>query len=211
MRKTGRKTLKRNNKAGNRFLERKVHIASMYNGSQRDVTNLVLRNYAASRIKKSGKTMVQTKVNKNDLETRAPNFYNNLIRFVIVLRRTNPDPATLSAIKDDILRTIPDRTIAGVLRLPNLFEDINLLRNLLTNHFPPSNKTDTATLIEICDSIIRAMNVPLHARIMVPLLPYRQNGFVRRQTPTQAQGKKRRTLRKRRSKANTRKNSKIIY
>jgi hypothetical protein len=46
------------------------------------------------------------------------------------------------------------------------------------------------------------MNVPLHARITVPLLPYRQNGFVRRQTPIQAQaeGKKRRTLRKRRSK-----------
>jgi hypothetical protein len=51
--------------------------------------------------------MVQITVNKNDLETRVPNFYNNLIRFVIVLRRTNPDPATLSAIKDDILRTIP--------------------------------------------------------------------------------------------------------
>ena len=207
MRKTGRKTLKRNNKAGNRFLERKVHIASMYNGSQRDVTNLVLRNYAASRIKKSGKTMVQTKVNKNDLETRAPNFYNNLIRFVIVLRRTNPDPATLNAIKDDILRTIPDRTIAGVLRLPNLFEDINLLRNLLTNHFPPSNETEIAELIEICDLIIGAMNVPLHARITVPLLPYRQNGFVRRQAQAPAeiqalaQGKKRRTLRKRRSKA----------
>lgn len=154
MRKTGRKTLKLNNKAGNRFLERKVHIASMYNGAYRDVTNMILRNYASSRIKKSGKTMVQITVNKNDLETCVPNFYNNLIRFVIVLRRTNPDPATLSAIKDDILRTIPDRTIAGVLRLPNLFEDINLLRNLLTNHFPPVNETETATLIEICDSII---------------------------------------------------------
>jgi hypothetical protein len=211
MRKTGRKTLKRNNKAGNRFLERKVLIASMYNGSQRDVTNLVLRDYAASRIQKSRRTRVQTKVNKNDLEIRAPNFYNNLIRFVIVLRRTNPDPATLSAIKDDILRTIPNRTIAGVLRLPNLYEDINLLRNLLTNHFPPANGTEIATLIEICDSIIRAMNVPLHANIRVPLLPYRHNGFVRRQTQTQApaeihaltqaQGKKRRTLRKRRSKA----------
>jgi hypothetical protein len=215
MRKTGRKTLKLNNKAGNRFLERKVLIASMYNGAYRDVTNKVLRDYASSRIKKSGKTMVQITVNKNDLETRVPNFYNNLIRFVIVLRRTNPDPTTLNAIKDDILRTIPDRTIAGVLRLPNLFEDINLLTNLLTNHFPPVNETEIATLIEICDSIIGAMNVPLHARITVPLLPYRQNGFVRRQTPTQAQGqaeihalaqaqaqdKKRRTLRKRRSKA----------
>jgi hypothetical protein len=209
MRKTGHKTLKLNNKAGNRFLERKVHIANMFKGAYRDVTNMVLRNYAASRIKKSGTTMVQITANKNDLETRTPNFYNNLIRFVIVLRRPNPDPNTMSAIKDDILRTIPDRTIAGVLRLPNLFEDINLLRNLLTNHFPPVNETDTATLIEICDSIIGAMNIPLHARIRVPLLPYRQNGFVRRQTPaqaqsqtpTQAQGKKRRTLRKRRSKA----------
>ena len=217
MRKTGRKTLKLNNKAGNRFLERKVHIANMFKGAYRDATNMVLRNYASSRIKKSGKTMVQTKVNNNEFETRVPNFYNNLIRFVIVLRRTNPDPAIVSAIKDDILRTIPDRTIAGVLRLPNLFEDINLLRNLLTNHFPPVNETDTATLIEICDSIIGAMNVPLHANTMVPLLPYRQNGFVRRQTPTQSQaqapieipalalaeapGKKRRTLRKRRSKA----------
>lgn len=205
MRKTGRKTLKLNNKAGNRFVERKVLMASLFNGAYRDVTNNVLRNYAASRIQKSRRGQVQTTVNKNDLETRAPNFYNNLIRFVIVLRRINPDPTTLNAIKDDILRTIPNRTIAGVLRLPNLFEDINLLRNLLTNHFPPVNETDTAELIEICDSIIRAMNVPLHARIMVPLLPYRQNGFVRRQTPTQAQaqaqGKKRRTLRKRRSKA----------
>jgi hypothetical protein len=215
MRKTGRKTLKLNNKAGNRFLERKVLIASMYNGSHRDVTNKVLRDYSASRIQKSRRTMVSKKDFENEFETRVPNFYNNLIRFVIVLRRTNPDPATLSAIKDDILRTIPDRTIAGVLRLPNLFEDINLLRNLLTNHFPPVNETEIATLINICDSIIGAMNVPLHARITVPLLPYRQNGFVRRQTPTQApieipalalaqaqaEGKKRRTLRKRRSKA----------
>jgi len=215
MRKTGRKTLKRNNKAGNRFLESKVHIASMYNGSQRDVTKLVLRNYAASRIQKSRRSQVQTKVNKNDLETRAPNFYNTLIRFVLVLERTNPDPTTLSRIKDDILRTIPDKTIAGVLRLPNLYKDISLLINLLTNPFPPANKKETAALIEICDSIIRAMNIPLHANltfITVPLRAYRQNAFVSRQTPTQAQtqaeGKKRRTLRKRRSKANTRKNSK---
>jgi hypothetical protein len=209
MRKTGRKTLKLNNKAGNRFLERKVIMASLFNGAYRDVTNNVLRDYSSSRIQKSRRTMVQITVNKNDLETRVPNFYNNLIRFVIVLRRTNPDPTTLNAIKDDILRTIPDRTIAGVLRLPNLYEDINLLRNLLTNHFPPVNETEIATLIEICDSIIRAMNIPLHARITVPLLPYRQNGFVRRQRPieipalaqAQAPGKKRRTLRKRRSKA----------
>jgi len=202
MRKTGRKTLKLNNKAGNRFLERKVHMASLFNGAYRDVTNHVLRDYSSSRIQKSRRTMVSKKDFENEFETRVPNFYNNLIRFVIVLRRTTPDPTTLSAIKDDILRTIPDRTIAGVLRLPNLFEDINLLRNLLTNHFPPVNETETATLIEICDSIIGAMNVPLHARITVPLLPYRQNGFVRRQTPIQAQaeGKKRRTLRKRRSK-----------
>jgi len=224
MRKKGRKTLKLNNKAGNRFLERKVIIANMYNGSHRDVTNKVLQNYASARIQKSGRTMVQTMVNKNDLKTRGPNFYNNLIRFVIVLRRTNPDPNTLSAIKDDILRTIPNRTIAGVLRLSNLYKDINLLRNLLTNHFPPLNATDTAELIEVCDSIIGAMNVPLHARVTVPLLLYRQNGFVRRQTPIQipiqtpiqapeeapeeapaeehalAQGKKRRTLRKRHNK-----------
>jgi len=209
MRKTGRKTLKLNNKAGNRFLERKVIMASLFNGAYRDVTNNVLRDYSSSRIQKSRRTMVSKKDFENEFETRVPNFYNNLIRFVIVLRRTNPDPNTLNAIKDDILRTIPDRTIAGVLRLPNLFEDINLLRNLLTNHFPPVNEKETANLIYICDSIIGAMNVPLHARITVPLLPYRQNGFVRRQTPTQAQaqaqaqapGKKRRTLRKRRSKA----------
>jgi predicted house-cleaning noncanonical NTP pyrophosphatase (MazG superfamily) len=206
MRKTFRKTFKRNNKAGNRFLERKVHIASMFNGTQRDVTNMILRDYAASRIQKSRRTMVQTMVNKNDFETRVPNFYNNLIRFVIVLRRTNPDPTTVSAIKDDILRTIPDRTVAGVLRLPNLYEQINLLRNLLTNHFPPSNEEEIAELIEVCDSIVGAMNVPLHARITVPLLPYRQHGFVRRQTRTQGdalgdalgQGRKRKTRRAKR-------------
>ena len=207
MRKTFRKTFKRNNKAGNRFLERKVQMASMFNGTQRDVTNMILRDYAASRIQKSRRTMVSKKDFENEFETRVPNFYNNLIRFIIVLRRTNPDPTTVSAIKDDILRTIPDRTIAGVLRLPNLYEYINLLRNLLTNHFPPSNEREIAELIEISDSIIRAMNVPLHARITVPLLPYRQNGFVRRQTPIQAmaQGKKRRTLRKRRSKTKSKK------
>jgi hypothetical protein len=193
LRKTLRKTSKRNNKAGNRFLERKVHVASMFNGTQRDVTNMVLRSYAASRIQKSRRTMVSKKDFENEFETRVPNFYNNLIRFVIVLRRTNPDPTTVSAIKDDILRTIPDRTIAGVLRLPNLYEKINLLVNLLTNHFPPSNETETAELIEIADSIIGAMNVPIHARITVPLLPYRQHGFVRRQTQRQAEGRKRKT------------------
>ena len=188
-----RKTLKRKNKAGNRFLERKVHVASMFNGTQRDVTNMILRDYAASRIQKSRRTMVSKKDFENEFETRVPNFYNNLIRFVIVLRRTNPDPTTVSAIKDDILRTIPDRTIAGVLRLPNLYEQINLLVNLLTNHFPPSNEAETAELIEIADSIIGAMNVPIHARITVPLLPYRQHGFVRRQTQQHAEGRKRKT------------------
>jgi hypothetical protein len=193
LRKTLRKTVKRNNKAGNRFIERKVHMASMFNGTQRDVTNMILREYGASRIQKSRRTMVQTMVNKNDFETRVPNFYNNLIRFVIVLRRTNPDPTTVSAIKDDILRTIPDRTVAGVLRLPNLYEQINLLRNLLTNHFPPSNEQEIAELIEVSDSIIGALNVPLHARITVPLLPYRQHGFVRRQTQRHALAEGRKT------------------
>jgi len=200
MRKTFRKTFKRNNKAGNRFLERKVHIASMFNGTQRDVTNMILRDYSASRIQKSRRTMVSKKDFENEFETRVPNFYNNLIRFVIVLRRTNPDPTTLSAIKDDILTTIPVRSVAGVLRLPNLYEEINLLRNLLTNHFPPSNEKETAELIEVCDSIIGAMNIPLHARITVPLLPYRQHGFVRRQTQRHAlaEGRKRKSRRAKR-------------
>ena len=200
MRKTFRKTFKRNNKAGNRFLERKVQMASMFNGTQRDVTNMILRDYAASRIQKSRRTMVSKKDFENEFETRVPNFYNNLIRFIIVLRRTNPDPTTVSAIKDDILRTIPDRTVAGVLRLPNLYEEINLLRYLLTNHFPPSNEKETAELIELSDSIIGAMNVPLHARITVPLLPYRQHGFVRRQTQRHAlaEGRKRKTRRNKR-------------
>ncbi|QDF45907.1 hypothetical protein [Chrysochromulina parva virus BQ2] len=190
-----RKTLKRKNKAGNRFLERKVQIASMFNGTQRDVTNMILREYATSRIQKSRRTMVSKNDFQNDFETRVPNFYNNLIRFIIVLRRTNPDINTVSAIKDDILRTIPDRTVAGLLRLPNLNEEINLLRNLLTNHFPPSNEKEIAELIEVADSIIRALNIPLHARITVPLLPYRQNGFVRRQTQRHAlaEGRKRKS------------------
>ena len=190
-----RKTLKRKNKAGNRFLERKVQIASMFNGTQRDVTNMILRDYATSRIQKSIRTMVSKNDFQNDFETRVPNFYNNLIRFIIVLRRTNPDINTVSAIKDDILTTIPDRTVAGLLRLPNLNEEINLLRNLLTNHFPPSNEKEIAELIEVADSIIRALNIPLHARITVPLLPYRQNGFVRRQTQRHAlaEGRKRKS------------------
>lgn len=190
-----RKTLKRKNKAGNRFLERKVQIASMFNGTQRDVTNMILREYAASRIQKSRRTMVSKNDFQNDFETRVPNFYNNLIRFIIVLRRTNPDINTVSAIKDDILRTIPDRTVAGLLRLPNLNEEINLLRNLLTNHFPPSNEKEIAELIEVADSIIRALNIPLHARITVPLLPYRHHGFVRRQTQRHAlaEGRKRKS------------------
>jgi hypothetical protein len=190
-----RKTLKRKNKAGNRFLERKVQIASMFNGTQRDVTNMILREYATSRIQKSRRTMVSKNDFQNDFETRVPNFYNNLIRFIIVLRRTNPDINTVSAIKDDILTTIPDRTVAGLLRLPNLNEEINLLRNLLTNHFPPSNEKEIAELIEVADSIIRALNIPLHARITVPLLPYRQNGFVRRQTQRHAlaEGRKRKS------------------
>ena len=166
-----RKTKKRNNKAGNRFLERKVHMASMYNGAYRDVTNMVLRDYAASRIQKSTRTMQ----NKNEFETRVPNFYNNLIRFAVALRRTNTTPTTLEAMKNDILRTIPDRTVAGFLRLPDLYQQINTLRNLLTNHFPPINEIEKAELKELVDSIIQAMNDPIHARIMVSLLPYRQN------------------------------------
>lgn len=188
LRKSLRKTLKRNNKAGNRFLERKVHIASMFNGTQRDVTNMVLRDYATSRIQKSRRTMV----NKNDFETRVPNFYNNLVRFISVLRRTNTTPTTINAMKDDILRTIPDRTVAGFLRLPDLYQQINTLRNILTNHFPPVDDIEKAELIDLIDSIIQAMNVPLHDRITVPLLPYRQNAFI------QAQGRKRKTRRAKR-------------
>ena len=71
-----------------------------------------------------------------------------------------------------------------------------------TNHFPPSNEQEIAELIEVSDSIIGALNVPLHARITVPLLPYRQHGFVRRQTRTQGdalgQGRKRKTRRAKR-------------
>ena len=200
MRKTFRKTFKRNNKAGNRFLERKVQMASMFNGTQRDVTNMILRDYAASRIQKSRRTMVSKKDFENEFETRVPNFYNNLIRFIIVLRRTNPDPTTVSAIKDDILRTIPDRTVAGVLRLPNLYEQINLLRNILSNHFPPLNERENDELIELIDSIIQVMNVPLHARIVVPLLPYRQPGFTHTQTHALAEGRKRKTRRNKRRK-----------
>lgn len=186
-----RKTLKRKNKAGNRFLESKVQIASMFNGTQRDVTNMILRDYAASRIQKSRRTMV----NKNDFETGLANFYNNLIRFVIVLRRTNPNITTMTSIKDTILRTIPDQTVNGFLREPNLYEQINLLRNILSNHFPPLNERENAELIELIDSIIQVMNVPLHARVMVPLLPYRQPRFTRTQTHALAEGKKRKTRR----------------
>lgn len=191
MRKTLRRTLKRKNKAGNRFLESKVQIASMFNGTQRDVTNMVLRNYAASKIQKNRRTMV----NKNSFETGLVNFYNNLIRFVIVLRRTNPNVTTMTNIKDTILRTIPDQTVNGFLREPNLYEQIDVLRNILSNHFPPLNEIETAELIEISDSIIQTMNIPLHVRVMVPLLPYRQDGFTRRQTqtPALAEGKKRKT------------------
>lgn len=187
MRKTGRKTLKLNNKAGNRFLERKVHMASMYNGAYRDVTNMVLRDYAASRIQKSTRTMQ----NKNEFETRVPNFYNNLVKFAVALRRTNTTPTTLEAMKNDILRTIPDRTVAGFLRLPDLYQQINTLRNLLTNHFPPINEIEKAELKELVDSIVQAMNDPIHARIMVPLLPYRQNAVL-------GHGKKRKTRRAKR-------------
>ena len=197
MRKPLRKTVKRN-KAGNRFLERKVHIASMFNGAQRDVTNMVLRTYAASRIQKSGRT----RINKVNFETRVPNFYNNLVRFMIVLRRLNPVPTTLSAIKDDILRTMPDRTVAGFLRLPNLSGEINRLNNLLTNHFPPVNETDKRELMELVDSIINAMNIPLHARIAVPLLPYRQFRVYQPQTQEQGEGVKRKTRRKKAKKQN---------
>ena len=195
MRKTARKTVKQN-KAGNRFLERKVHIASLFNGTQRDVTNMVLRTYAASRIQKSRRTMESKKDFENEFKTRVPNFYNNLIRFIIVLRRINPDPTTVSAIKDDILRTIPNRTIAGVLRIPNLYEDINLLRNLLTNHFPPVNETEKHELIELVNLIIQTMNEPLHARVSVPLLPYRQFRVYQAHTQEQGEGVKRKTRRK---------------
>ena len=68
MRKTGRKTLKLNNKAGNRFLERKVLMASLFNGAHRDVTNKVLRSYVASRIQKSRRTMVSKKDFENEFE-----------------------------------------------------------------------------------------------------------------------------------------------
>jgi hypothetical protein len=191
LRKPLRKTVKRNNKAGNRFLESKVHIANMFNGSQRDVTNMVLRDYAASRIQKSRQTMVT----KRNFELGLANFYNNLTRFITVLRRLNPTQTTLTAIKDDILRTMPDRTVAGFLRLPNLYGEINRLNNLLTNHFPPVNKTEKHELIELVDLIIQTMNEPLHDRIAVPLLPYRQFRGYQAQEQAQGEGVKRKTRR----------------
>jgi hypothetical protein len=165
-----RKTKKRNNKAGNRFLERKVHMASMYSGAYRDVTNMILRDYAASRIQKSTRTMQ----NKNEFENRLRNFYSNLVKFATALIRTDTTPTRLNAIKNDILRTIPDRTVAGFLRLPDLYQQIDTLRNLLTDHFPPLNEIEKAELKELVDSIIQAINVPMHDRIMVPVIPQRQ-------------------------------------
>jgi len=166
-----RKTKKRNNKAGNRFLERKVQMASMFNGTHRDVTNMILRDYGASRIQKSTRTMQ----NKNEFEKRVLSFYDNLVKFAHALRITNTTPTRLDAIKNDILITIPDRTVAGFLRVSNLYQQINTLRNLLTNHFPPLNEIEKAELKELVNSIIQAMNVPMHDRIMVPLIPQRQN------------------------------------
>jgi len=166
-----RKTKKRNNKAGNRFLERKVQMASMFNGTHRDVTNMILRDYGASRIQKSTRTMQ----NKNEFEKRVLSFYDNLVKFALALRTTNTTPTRLDAIKNDILITIPDRTVAGFLRVSNLYQQINTLRNLLTNHFPPLNEIEKAELKELVNSIIQAMNVPMHDRILVPLIPQRQN------------------------------------
>ena len=209
MRKPLRKTVKRNNKAGNRFLESKVHIASMFNGTQRDVTNMVLRDYAASRIQKNRQTMVT----KRNFEVGLAIFYNNLTRFMSVLRRLYPALTTLTAIKDDILRTMPDRTVAGFLRLPNLYGEINRLNNLLSNHFPPVNETEKHELIELVNLIIQTMNEPLHARVSVPLLPYRQVRVYQPQTQEQGEGVKRKTRHKKAKskKAKSKKQKSKIY
>jgi len=171
-----RKTKKRNNKAGNRFLKRKVQMASMYNGAYRDVTNMILRDYAASRIQKSRRNMVEYARMYDEYTHNLESFYNNLLLLQSVLRRIHLDQEEITSARDNVLITIPDDTVAVFFREPDVYTKINLLRNILTNHFPPVATGEKTELINLITSITKLMYPKMSGlSLMIPLIPQRQN------------------------------------
>jgi hypothetical protein len=190
-----RKTKKRNNKAGNRFLKRKVQMASMYNGAYRDVTNMILRDYAASRIQKSRRNMVEYARMYDEYTHNLESFYNNLLLLKNVLGRIHLDQEEITSARDNVLITIPDDTVAVFFREPDVYTKINLLRNILTNHFPPVATGEKTELINLITSITKLMYPKMSGlSLMIPLLPQRQNAT----RLVIGQGKKRRTRRAKR-------------
>jgi hypothetical protein len=167
-----KKTRKRNNKAGNRFLKRKVQMASMYNGAYRDVTNMILRDYAASRIQKSRRNMVEYARMYDEYTHNLESFYNNLLLLQSVLRRIHLDQEEITSARDNVLITIPDDTVAVFFREPDVYTKINLLRNILTNHFPPVDTGETRELINLITSITNLMYPKMsELTLMIPLIP----------------------------------------
>lgn len=173
-----RKTLKKRIKAGvvSRInTERRLkQIKRSVNGlnTAPDIANEIYKIYTTSKF-------INT-LKERRYKTNIGHFYNNLIRLTIVLRRLNPNPNTITNIKNDILRTMPlEITVVELLHLPTIYPQIVLLRNILKNEteFPPQTTEDIRNLIALLNLIIDAMRDPIEQVVInVPLL-HPQNAF----------------------------------
>jgi len=188
-----RKTLKKRIKAG---VVSRINTERRLKQIKKTVTGLNVAPDIADKIYKTYTTSkFITTLKARRLKTKIGNFYNNLIRLAIVLRRLNPNPNTITSIKNDILRTIPlDTTVDELLHLPTIYPQIVLLRNMLSdeNKFPPQTSEDVRNLIALLNLIVDAMREPIEQIVInVPLLNS-QNAFHIGQGKKKSHGIKRR-------------------
>ena len=185
-----RRTLKRKNKAGNRVLETKALMANMFDGKYRNISTKIFRNFAA--------TKIQTDARKLIIKRNLAMLYNKLQSLQILLKQnTQITNNELIAARDEVIDIFPpDRTIDDFLRLPNLYEELKRVLQMINIRFPPENERRRTSLITQITSILKRMYKPLSGmRANIPPTLQRQNATYRTRLLAieDGMGKKRKT------------------
>uniref|UniRef100_A0A6C0H4T9 Uncharacterized protein n=1 Tax=viral metagenome TaxID=1070528 RepID=A0A6C0H4T9_9ZZZZ len=203
-------TLKKKRNIGTKksFLDTKVVLANMFDGKHRDISSKIFRTYAASKIQTDAKTMIKRKHYIADLV----NFYTMLIQLSSILKRPNPTLISMINKKNNILEIFPpDRTIDDFLKVSNLYQELEVLKNMLAINFPPENQEERTIIVGQIELVTDKMYKPLNKIPGTNLQPLvRRNNAFYIPAPLLAQGRKktkRRTTkqRKHRKSRNSRK------
>ena len=107
------------------------------------------------------------------------NFFNNIIRFKNIVLAHNPSIATKTAVKNNLVASIPlvGRTVARFLNKPELTHNITELRRTIKDDFtfPQRNTTQFNQLMSLLDDTQVIMDREIHTRASVPPIPQRAN------------------------------------